>query len=94
MTWVPSGILKSADEKLKPSMSKNGGCGKTFFLICVENNLIKYLNDNSAILDIKFRQEPRFCFNQWRFNQKYKSVVGEHGKMVSMTQKGRKSMYN
>ena len=25
--------------------------------------------------------------------REYKSVVGEHGKMVSMTQKGRKSMY-
>ena len=26
--------------------------------------------------------------------REYKRVVGEHGKMVSMTQKGRKSMYN
>ena len=25
--------------------------------------------------------------------REYKSVVGENGKMVSMTQKGRKSMY-
>ena len=26
--------------------------------------------------------------------REYKRVVGEHGKMVSMTQKGRKSIYN
>ena len=27
------------------------------------------------------------------FVSEYKSVVGEHGKIVSMTQKGRKSMH-
>ena len=38
-----SAILNSADEKLKPSTSKNGGCRKNYFLMCVENsfNLIK-----------------------------------------------------
>ena len=29
-----SGILKSADEKLKSSTSKNGGCSKTIFNVC------------------------------------------------------------
>ena len=38
-----SGILKSADEKLKLVTSKNGGCRKKLFLMCVEIsfNLIK-----------------------------------------------------
>ena len=29
--WEKSGILKSADEKLKSLTSKNGGCSKNYF---------------------------------------------------------------
>ena len=55
--------------------------------MCVENsfNLIKLLCDNSVILDIKFRQEPRFSFNQWRINQLY---VRESGMKVAQCKQG------